>query len=345
MRYQWPHGTEFHPIDLEPEETNCDLCNGSLVICDHRFHSFFTFYGPTRIKSKLKKCSNPFCKNHHKTLSSKEELLITQPWWLMGWDVFAWIGHRRFSRHWSIKQIEMELQDSYQITLSHDTIGLAAKRYQTILSAREQDPVILRKEYRHEKDVILMIDGLQPEKGHETLYVVREFNQKRVWFAEALLSSSNQEIQALLHRIHDWVKVIGKPVRLWISDKQQAFVAGIAKEFPGVPHRYCESHFLRALAKPILEADSHAKVELRKKVRGLRTVEKEIRDHQKTASEASEVGNITLEYCSAVRGILNDDQGGPLHPPGIRMAEGLNAVKASLDRNLRAKKGALKKVS
>ena len=28
--------------------------------------------------------------------------------------------------------------------------------------------------------MILSIDGLQPEKGHETLYVVRELTQKRV---------------------------------------------------------------------------------------------------------------------------------------------------------------------
>jgi len=42
-----------------------------------------------------------------------------------------------------------------------------------------------------------------------------------------------------------------------------------------------------------------------------------------------------------VRGILNDDQGGPLHPPGIRMAEALEDVHASLQRNLEAQKGGL----
>jgi transposase-like protein len=29
---------------------------------------------------------------------------------------------------------------------------------------------------------------------------------------------------------------------LWISDKQDAFVTGIAAEFPGVPHRSCDNH-------------------------------------------------------------------------------------------------------
>src|SRR3954453_3602638 len=48
---------------------------------------------------------------------------------------------------------------------------------------------------------------------------------------------------------------------------------------------------------------------------------------------------VVLEYCAAVRGILNDDQGGPLHPPGLRMAEALEEVRESIRRNLGAKKG------
>src|SRR3989449_7230255 len=128
--------------------------------------------------------------------------------------------------------------------------------------------------------VILAIDGLQPEKGHETLYVVRELARKRVWFAEALLSSATAEVQQLLAQARAWAERLGKPVRLWMSDKQEAFVRGIAAEFPGVPHRYCTNHFLRDVAKPILEADSHAKVQMRKKVRGLRKIEQAVLQRQ-----------------------------------------------------------------
>jgi hypothetical protein len=153
-------------------------------------------------------------------------------------------------------------------------------------------------------------------------------------------------------------------VKLWISDKQEAFVKGIAAEFPGVPHRHCGNHFLRDLAKPVLEADSHAKVQMRKKVRGLRAIEKTVLEHQRSVAEgpapvtvpesataaaggpgaSGRGGNpsvdvVVLKYCEAVRGILNDDQGGPLHPPGMRMAEGLGQVRESIQRNLDAKKG------
>ena len=34
-----------------------------------------------------------------------------------------------------------------------------------------------------------------------------------------------------------WAERLGKPVRRWMSDQQDAFVRGIAAEFPGVPHR------------------------------------------------------------------------------------------------------------
>jgi hypothetical protein len=48
---------------------------------------------------------------------------------------------------------------------------------------------------------------------------------------------------------------------------------------------------------------------------------------------------VVLDYCAAVRGILNDDQGGPLEPPGLRMAAALTEVRASIERNLDEKKG------
>jgi hypothetical protein len=192
-------------------------------------------------------------------------------------------------------------------------------------------------------------------------------------------------------------------------------VTGIAAVFPGVPHRYCHNHFLRDLAKPTAELDSHAKVQMRSKVRGLRELEKQVLSQRASSSAANPVappdsaeaavskdtggaavpalavvandtggtaaapaaeaavskdtggaavpalavvandtggtaapaaaiandtgGEVVLDYCAMVRGILNDDQGGPLRPPGVRMAEALTEVRASLQRNLEAKKG------
>ena len=90
---------------------------------------------------------------------------------------------------------------------------------------------------------------------------------------------------------------LGKPVALWLSDRQDAFVTGIAAEFPGVPHRYCENHFLRDVAKLMLEADSHTKVQMRKKVRGLRKIEQAVLKQQGvegTGNTAGDDGEATI---------------------------------------------------
>ena len=225
---------------------------------------------------KLVHGSDLQCAARAKTRSPYAETTLTLPWWLIGWDVFCWMGHRRFARHWSVPQIRSELADTYQIPLSADAIEDALRRYQTMLAARQQDPQVVAAAYRNVEALVLSIDGLQPEKGHETLYVVRELNAKRIWFAEALLSSSADEVRRLLIQAQAWATQVGLPVHLWLSDKQDAFVTGIAAEFPGVPHRYCVNHFLRDVAKPMLEVDRHAKVKMRSTVRGLRTIEREV---------------------------------------------------------------------
>jgi len=259
--------------------------------------------------------------------------------------------------------IRSELLDDYGIKLSADAIEQYVRRYQLMLAARQQDAESLRRQYPCGAEIILCIDGLQPEKGHETLYVVRELTRKRVWFAEPLLSATAGEVRRLIRQAKEWAESLGTPVALWMSDRQDAFVTAIAAEFPDIPHRYCDNHFLRDLAKPALEADSHAKVRMRKKVRGLRKIERAVLRRRKAEATSDgpndpaaaapaaaaapdtppapvdPAGGVVLDYGAAVRGILNDDPGGPLHPPGLRMAEALNEVQASIQRDLDAKKG------
>jgi hypothetical protein len=448
MGTRWPADTTFTPHVLTVEQEACDLCQRPLHICDHRFHRIHTFEGPVELICKLARCPDPNCPAHAHTVSPLAEAQLALPWWVIDWKIFCWLGHRRFARHWSVPQLQMELRDSYHIALSDDAIARYLRRYQTMVAARHQDATVLADAYQGIESLVLTIDGLQPEKGHETLYVVRELRSKRVWFAEALLSSSTAEVQRLIAKAKQWAEQLGRPVVLWMSDKQDAFVKGVAAEFPGVPHRYCQNHFLRDVAAEVLKADSQAKVQMRRKVRGLRAIEREVLEERRAAtvtptpavptpavprlaappaaasvvseppaaasvvseppaaasvvseppaaasvvSEPPAVGSdavtfviseppatksgaatfvvsastnvaspkqasamvpgqeanhilsevksdVVLDYCAAVRGILNDDQGGPLTPPGLRMAEALSEVRASLQRNLEAKKG------
>src|SRR3989441_3283245 len=370
MRPRWPEDSRFTRVVLEVEDHVCAVCGAALHICDHRRHRIFTLQGPVEVVCKLAHCSDHHCAAHAKTRSPYAETLLTLPWWLIGWDVLCWMGHRRFARHWSVPQIRSERADPYQIPLSADAIEDAVRRYQTMLAARQQAPEVVAAAYQNVETLVLSLDGLQPEKGHETLYVVRELNAKRIWFAEALLSSSADEVRRLLMQARAWATQLGLPVHLWLSDKQDAFVTGIAAEFPGIPHRYCVNHFLRDLAKPMLEADSHAKVTMRRKVRGLRAIERKVlQQRRRIAGETpavapapttpatpppanqlatdipvvteppTDAGEVVLDDWRAVRGMLHDDQGGPFQPPGFRMAEALGDVRASRQRHLDAHRG------
>jgi hypothetical protein len=392
MSHVWPTDTSFEELDLFLEGQVCDFCEEDLRIWGHRERRVFTLRGPQLLVVRLGHCPDVGCRGHHKSVSAWEEMAIAPPRLAVAWDVFAWIGQRRFARHWCVPQICEELLDGHEIQLSEDAIEDYVRRYEVIVAARHGDLQQLRKVYTPKKPLILSIDGIQPEKGHETLYVVRELTQKRVWFGEPLLSSTNDEVRRLLVRAKDIAEALGRSVAGWVSDKQDAFVQGIADVFPGTPHGYCKNHFLRDLAKPVLEADSHAKVQMRRKVRGLRSIERAVLQNrpetavldgkqttpsllstspkaketpvaaspaviavvaedrrsdpaattaafEPSAGEPSAAGQVVLDYCAAVRGILNDDQGGPLHPPGLRMADALTEVRQSLHRCTGAKKG------
>ena len=344
MPSKWPTETQFREIVLYVSDNVCKVCNHPLIIRKDRIHRIYSLEGPIKLVCKLSICSNKQCSERKILINHKSEIPITMPRWRIGWDLFLWMGFQRFKRHWSVPQIRHELLDHYQINLSENTITEYLNKYQLMVSARHQDMSRWKNDYKDCSDVILAIDGLQPEKGHETLYVVRELRKERIWFAEPLLSSSNAEILKLIQQAKKLSQQLGKPVRGWVSDKQDGFVTAIAAEFSNVPHRYCNNHFLRDLAKPVLEKDSHAKVQMRKKVRGLRSIEKEIlaeleqlqpEGAKLTSEQRKYAVSIVLDYCAAVRGILNDNHGGPLKPPGLRMANALEEVSKSIRRNLK----------
>ena len=85
-------------------------------------------------------------------------------YWCIGWDVFCWLGHRRFARHWSVPQLRLEVKDTHQIRISDDAIARDIGLYQTLLAARQQDPERLAEAYKDIEALVLTIDGLNRKK-------------------------------------------------------------------------------------------------------------------------------------------------------------------------------------
>ena len=103
------------------------------------------------------------------------------------------------------------------------------------------------------------------------LWVLRDCLSGEVLLARSLLSSRQEDLAALLAQVKDGLSV---PIAAVVSDGQHSIRKAVAGALPGVPHQLCQFHYLREAARPIYEADRHAKKELKKRVRGVRPIER-----------------------------------------------------------------------
>ena len=150
--------------------------------------------------------------------------------------------------------------------------------------------------------VILAIDGMQPEVGHEVLWVIRECLSGEIVLARTMLSSRHEEIAALLLEVS---QILDVPIDGIVSDGQQSIRKAVEVAFPEVAHGLCHFHYLKEAAKVIYETDRHAKKELKKQVRGIRKIERSV------SGSSEQVAQVVNGYCLAVRGSLTAD-GRPL---------------------------------
>jgi hypothetical protein len=94
-------------------------------------------------------------------------------------------------------------------------------------------------------------DGIQPDKGNETIYLARDVLTGRLLNAENV-SSSEKEV---MKRVLAPVVVLGLPVLGAISDAQESLQQAIADLWPSIPHQLCQFHVLREASRPIYEQD------------------------------------------------------------------------------------------
>lgn len=91
---------------------------------------------------------------------------------------------------------------------------------------------------KQQGQVILAIDGMQPDVGHEVLWVIRDCVSAEVLLARSLLSSTRGDLATLLSQVKEAVPV---PIRGVISDGQQTIRQAVARCLPEVPHQLCHA--------------------------------------------------------------------------------------------------------
>jgi hypothetical protein len=93
-----------------------------------------------------------------------------------------------------------------------------------------------------------------------------------------------------------------------------------------VPHQLCHFHDLCEAAKPLYEADRHAKKALTKRVRGVRPIERQC------AGRTDHAAAVVRGYWSAGRSALTDDGRPPLAASGLTLHDRLTAIADSRER-------------
>src|SRR5262245_20204931 len=236
---------------LAPLRHNCPDC-GERMWLDYTNHrTVVTLAGGTRLNLAIRRCHNRACRRHLRPYRPEGEGRFALPRHEIGLDVIALIGALRYAAHRSVPQIDLTL-----VGVSERTVTNLLDRYDELLAVALTDDRRLKKLLAGQGRVILAIDGLQPDVGHEVLWVIRDCLSGEVLLARSLLSARQQDLAELLVGVRE---AVGVPVVGAVSDGQHSIRNAVAAALPGVPHQLCQFHYLREAARPIFEADRNAK--------------------------------------------------------------------------------------
>lgn len=318
-----PSATQY--VVLEPYQITCRACGSRMWMGHHSHRTVTTLQGVTRLTLKVYRCRNTECPRLHQPTRPEEEGGWALPHGEFGLDVIALVGTLRYREQRSIPQIHEELLRR-GLQVAERTVTDQLYRYEELLTLHLADQKRLRERLKEQKQVILALDGLQPDVGHEVLWVLRDCCSGEVLVARSLLGATENDLIPLLEEAARICRELDIPIKGVITDGQRSIRNAVASALPGIPHQLCHFHYLREAAKPISDADRHAKKELKKQVRGVRPLERALEG--RTDEEAEAVRG----YCLAVRSALTDDGRPPLDADGLKLKERLQAIDDSIKR-------------
>jgi hypothetical protein len=223
----------------------------------HSRRTVTTLEGVVRLRLQVRRCIRPGCVQYHRSYRPEEELGWALPHGEFGLDIIALVGTLRFREHRSVPEIHQELRRR-GLVVAERTVTDLLHRYEELLAVRLSDLEAgspLRATLVTQGRVLLAIDGLQPDVGHEVLWVVRDCLSGEILLARSLLSGRETELAALLHEVQTALATLPVPIAGAISDGQHSIRNAVASALPGVPHQLCHFHYLREAARPVYEAD------------------------------------------------------------------------------------------
>jgi hypothetical protein len=275
-----------------------------------------------QLRLKPRRCEQAGCERYRQVYRPESESRWALPQHEFGLDVIAEIGAMRYQEQRSVPEMHERLEQQ-GLVISQRSVSHQLDRYDELVAVSLSNHPRLQAKLVEQGRAILAIDGLQPDVGHEVLWVIRECLSGEILLARAMLSSTHEDLGKLLEEVQGSV---GVPIVGVVSDGQQSIRKAVEISLPGVPHGLCHYHYLKEAAKPFSDADRHAKKELKKRVRGVRKIER--------ATQASDdpMDEVVQGYTQAVRAALSDEGRPPLATPGLTLHQRLSAIHESLER-------------
>src|SRR2546430_3023352 len=254
---------------LEPLRTRCEGCGGPLWIAYHNTRTVATLDGLVHLTAKIRRCETRTCALFHRPYRPEEEGGWALPHGEFGLDVIAWLGIQRYAAHRTVPELHQALR-ARGVDIAERTVTHLVERYDELLTLRLTDQCRLRERLREQGRVLLALDGLQPDVGHEVVWILRDCLSGEVLLARSLLSATQEDLAALLREVQQALPV---PIRGVLSDGQPSIRRAVRAALPGVPHQLCHFHYRREAAKPGYETHPPAKKELQKQGRRVRPPE------------------------------------------------------------------------
>src|SRR6266516_753386 len=281
------------------------------------------------------RCPDTQCPGHQRTHRSAQADALALPWFTYGVDIVLLVGRLRLREHQTVDEVHQELLRRLEplgVRMARREILYLFEAYATLMraSSEAKDDQEWLLQVKKNGGIIVSVDGIQPEKGNETVYVVRDALTGRVLVAEQVTSSETAVMKALLAP----VVALGVAVLGTITDAQESELQAVEQLWPQVPHQVCQFHALRDASQSAFEADKQVKTAMRKKLQPkVRAVRKQLKKQIPTASpeEASQLA-VLDDYASGMLTALNTDGVQPFKYAAVEAADMFDEVEASLQQ-------------
>jgi len=326
---------------LRPEVTHCFTCQSKLKRCvTISDRKIITLQQAIRVVHCGYRCTKENCEGKDVLYRSMEADALALSGFTFGLDIVLSVGSLRLREHKTVDEIHQHLSERLvplEQTISRREILFLFEAYTALLRAGTEvaHDKAWKEQVSKNKGIFLSIDGIQPDHGNETIYLMRDVFTGRILHAENVTESTKERLKQLLLPI----VALNVPIRGVISDAQPTELQAVAEIWPDVPHQICQFHALREAGRLIYNADARIRKDMRirmqQKTHEFRqNIHKRLREAEEQKEEKEqEIQQLHIlgEYAAMVEGVLNTESKAPFQYGGLNMQEALIAIESSLE--------------